>query len=382
VIGMLDLLLRSDLDSQQRERTSVARKSAEHLLSLLNDILDLSKLEADRVTLEAVAINPSRIARDVIILMSAVAEERGLRLFMSLDGDVPDWVSGDSNRLRQILTNLVGNALKFTDTGSVELRLGYAARDGGILSVAVRDTGIGIPDATRAELFTRFAQLESGKRGGTGLGLAICKQLVELMGGEIEVDSVEGLGSTFRFWIPAPPAASPEAAAGPRDALPRRDLAAGCRTARILVAEDNATNQKVLLAYLEMAGNDAHLTSNGEEVVAAAQAGTYDLVLMDIQMPVLDGIEATRRIRALGGEAARMPIIALTANAEPGDRERFLAAGIDDYLTKPVAMTALFEAIGRALKGYSASTGAQPSPGSKLSIAPAIASVSSPRSAS
>ena len=364
VIGMLDLLLRSDLDTQQRERTSVARKSAEHLLSLLNDVLDLSKLEADRVTLEAAAINPSQIARDVVILMSAVAEERGLRLFMSLDGDVPEWVCGDSTRLRQILTNLVGNALKFTDAGSVELRLGFDARDGGTLSVAVRDTGIGIPESTRAELFTRFAQLESGKRGGTGLGLAICKQLVELMGGEISVDSVEGLGSTFRFRIPAPPAASPEAVAEPQEPRIVPRPAAGRRSARILVAEDNATNQKVLLAYLEMAGHDAHLTPNGAGAVAAVQARHYDLVLMDIQMPVLDGIEATRRIRAVEGPASRLPIIALTANVEPGDRERFLAAGIDDYLTKPVSMTALFEAIGRALEGYSASTTAQASPGS------------------
>jgi CheY-like chemotaxis protein len=301
---------------------------------------------------------------------------------MSLDGEVPDRVSGDSNRLRQILTNLVGNALKFTDAGSVELRLGYTARDGGVLSVAVRDTGIGIPDSARIELFTRFAQLEAGKRGGTGLGLAICKQLVELMGGAIEVDSVLGLGTTFRFWVPAPPSTAPNEA-DLLDSCRRPAPSANTRTARILVAEDNLTNQKVLLAYLEMAGHDAHMTSNGEEVVAAAQACTYDLVLMDIQMPIFDGIEATRRIRALEGETGRIPIIALTANASPGDRERFLAAGIDDYLTKPVSMTALFETIGRALEGYSsASTGAQSSPGSKLSMPPAIASVSSPRSAS
>jgi CheY-like chemotaxis protein len=331
------------------------------------------------------------MAREVVALLSAVAMERALEIGVVVDEGVPAQVSGDPTRLRQVMINLVGNAIKFTDAGSVELRVGYDPAEE-MLRVAVRDTGIGIPEAARRTLFQRFAQADGTdvrQRGGTGLGLAISKQLVELMGGEIGVESVEGLGSTFSFRIPALPSVAPaEEAASPAPAEARVvvaiDDAPRNTSARILVAEDNPTNQKVLLAYLEMAGHDTCLVTNGAEAVEAAEAEVYDLVLLDIQMPVMDGLDAARAIRALDGPTARVPILALTASAAEGDRERFLAAGITDYLTKPVTMQALFAAIARASETYSSSsvTGAQPSPGSNVSMRAATASVSSPRSAS
>jgi signal transduction histidine kinase len=207
--GMLDLLLRTNLDDEQRARAQVARGSAQHLLSILDDLLDLLKVEENRVVLAPAPVDPARMARDVVTLFSAGIEGRNLRLVTSLDGPLPGSVVCDAKRLRQVLLNLVGNAVKFTVAGSVELRLGYDERDGGRLQVAVRDTGVGISDEGRRNLFQRFVQVDGAAtqgRGGSGLGLAICKDLVELMGGEIRVDSVPGLGSTFCFWIPAPAA--------------------------------------------------------------------------------------------------------------------------------------------------------------------------------
>ena len=260
---------------------------------------------------------------------------------------MPDWVVGDPTRLRQVLMNLVGNAVKFTDAGRVELGLRYDAGDG-VLRVAVRDTGIGIPDAAKGQLFRRFAQVDASttrERGGTGLGLAISRQLVELMGGEIGVDSVAGLGSTFRFWIPAPPAPAPDAAPGtPAAAAPER-----LAPLRVLVAEDNPTNQHVLTAYLAMAGHAVRVVGNGLEAVEAMAESAFDLVILDIQMPVMDGLAAARRIRALDGPAAGVPILALTANALGDERERYRAAGMDDYVAKPIAADALDAAIARAV---------------------------------
>ncbi len=254
------------------------------------------------------------------------------------------------------------------------------------LRFAVRDTGVGIPEAAKRHLFQRFTQVDSAEtrlRGGTGLGLAISRQLVELMGGEITVESVPGLGSTFRFWVPAQPsdAARPVregGAAGP-PAVPEMP------SVRVLVAEDNPTNRHVIAAYLALAGHSAHVVTDGQAALAAVRDGGFDLVIMDIQMPGMDGLTAAGHIRALSGPVAEIPIIALTANAMQGDREHCLAAGMSDYVAKPVSLEALCAAMARSL-GYSdassATTGVQPSPGSKLSMAPATSSVSSPRSAS
>ena len=378
VLGMLDLILRSEPDPAQRERATIARDCAHHLLAIVNDILDLSKLEANRITLAPAPADVHALAADVVALMATGVADRDIDVSASVGPEVPRTLLCDATRLRQVLMNLVGNAVKFTETGAVAVTLGYRPQDGGRLEVAVRDTGVGIPEEAKRLLFERFAQVESPmtrQRGGTGLGLAISRQLVELMGGEIAVESVAGLGSTFRFWIPAPPATD---LADPGPAAPLH-----LPPARVLVAEDNPTNRQILAAYLAMAGHAAEMVTNGLEALAAARDGAFDLVIMDVHMPVLDGLAATARIRALEGPAAAIPIIALTASAMDGDREHCLAAGMTEYVTKPVSLEALCAAMARCLAyGASGSTGDQASPGSKLSMAPAASSVASPRSAS
>ncbi len=357
VIGMLDLLLRTDLDPTQLDRARVASASARQLLSLLNDVLDFSKLEANRVTLDRTDTDVAALARDVVALMSATAEERQIRLGVRVAPRVPRHLVCDPMRLRQVLINLVGNAVKFTEAGSVEVEIDHVPGDTPSLEVAVRDTGVGIADDAKANLFQRFAQVDSSstrQRGGTGLGLAISKQLVELMGGEISVQSVPGLGSTFHFGIPAETGAeTKEEPAGQPGGEPE-----GARPSRILVAEDNATNQQVLAAYLALEGHVARIVGSGAEAVAEVQSGAFDLVLMDIQMPRMDGITAARHIRALDGPVSRIPIIALTANAMAGDKETYFAAGMTDYVAKPVSAAELRAAIARVMS--------QPKPGPRL----------------
>ncbi len=379
VIGMLDLIRRTETDPAQRERAEIASASAHHLLAILNDILDLSKLQSDRITLERTPVDIRRLARDVVALMATGTEERAVEITAEIAEDVPAFVLCDVTRLRQVMMNLVGNAVKFTEAGSVTLLVCHGPEDR--LDVAVRDTGVGIPEEARHTLFQRFSQVDASiarLHGGTGLGLAISRQIVELMGGEITVESVLGLGSTFRFWLPAPSTESPDHAdaAGPSAESP------ALPPARVLVAEDNQTNRLVLAAYLAMGGHTTQMVSNGVEALEALEAADFDLILMDVQMPVMDGITAARRIRGLPGPAASVPIIALTANAMHGDRETCISAGMTEYVAKPVSLEALYGAIARSLSyGDSASAGVQPSPGSNLAIASATDRVSSPRSA-
>jgi len=348
VIGMLDLLMRENLTAPQRDRAALVRDSARHLLSIVNNVLDFSKLEAGDAPLETLPVNIGQMAGDVVALMSAGNLKPNVRVFASVDKSVPGWVEGDPTRLRQILTNLVGNALKFTDEGSVELGVAYG--DGGILRVAVRDTGTGISEEARGRIFERYQQAEASvarERGGTGLGLAICRQLVERMGGEITVDSVPGLGSTFSFWIPAP---RTNPTGGRRSSSPDWSAAerAEVRSARILVAEDNAANRQVLAGYLEMAGHDVRFAGNGAEALEALAEETFDLVILDVHMPVMDGLTCARRIRALGGPAAQVPIIALTGDLSQQEPGRFAAAGMTAHVFKPVTVDALFDALDRA----------------------------------
>jgi CheY-like chemotaxis protein len=275
-------------------------------------------------------VDVRRLTRDVVALMATGAGGRDIEVSAEIDADVPPAVVCDATRFRQVLMNLVGNAVKFTEAGSVVVRLGYGADDR--LEVAVRDTGVGIPDEAKRQLFQRFVQVDSTmtrRQGGTGLGLAISRQLVELMGGEIGVESVAGLGSTFRFWISAPAAGLAEEPAPAADrsiALPGETLA----PVRVLVAEDNSTNRQLLAAYLAMAGHSARMVTNGQEAVAAVLEGEFDLVIMDVQMPVMDGITAAQHIRGFDGPKAGIPIVALTANAMDGDREFCLAAGMSE----------------------------------------------------
>ena len=485
VLGMTELLLSTSLDPEQRDYAEAVRQSAESLLTIINDILDFSKIEAGRLELENVPFRLSRIVDEVAALLALRARAKGLELTALVDGNLPA-VRGDSGRLRQVLINLVGNAVKFTERGQVTAvaRLESRASGKAVVRFEVRDTGIGIPADVRPRLFQTFVQGDASttrRYGGTGLGLAISRQLVQMMGGEIGVESEPGRGSIFWFTVVldeqepgrqnVPGAVlqgmrvlvvddnainravlreyargwgcRTEEVAGGREALDRLRAAAadpfrlvlldirmpefdGFATAaaiksdpaiagavivclssaplrgdverlreigvaaclhkpvrqpglfdvlvdaldrgptpgpagaanaarqelpwRILVAEDNPVNQKLTLRILEKAGYRADLAENGREVMEKLAAGGYDLVLMDVQMPELDGLEATRLIRGSGPALRGIPIVATTANAMSGDREKCLAAGMDDYLTKPIQVRELHKVLGRWLK--------------------------------
>ena len=348
VLGMLDLMLADPLPDRQRERAVVAHASARSLLLLLNDFLDFSKLEAQRVELAKQDVDPRDVVREVVELMAAGAEQKRLTLGWSASAAVPERIVTDPMRLRQILTNLVSNATKFTETGDIRVRLDYApAAAGGTLEVEVEDTGVGIPHDSLGRLFEEFVQADtslSRRHGGAGLGLAISKSLVELMAGSITVRSVPCVGSVFAFSIPAPSATAP---------IPEVAAETSCELRidppmRVLVAEDTATNQYLIRAYLESRGHAVTTVDNGAEAVRAVATDAFDVVLMDVQMPELDGRSATRAIRALPTAVSRISIVALTANALPGDREAHLAAGMDDYIAKPIDFNALRAALRRA----------------------------------
>ncbi len=363
VIGMAGLLLDTPLSPEQRRYTEIVHGSGETLLALINDILDFSKIEAGKVSLDRVAFEPSSVVGDALTLLEAKAREKHLALTWDIDPEVPACVGGDPGRLRQVLLNLVGNAIKFTHAGRVAVTVAIGDRSDTQIGLRfqVVDTGIGIPADRIGALFNVFTQVDGSttrKYGGTGLGLAISKQLVELMGGTIGVESVEGGGTTFWFTAtftrlddPARPAGA-EAPLHTSDA-PGAPLEASRRPARILLADDNHVNVTVARAMLKKLGHTIDVARNGLEAVEALGRVAYDLVLMDCQMPELDGFDATRRIRAEGSGclAPNVPIIAMTANAMEGDRDRCLAAGMDDYLTKPINLQALGDAIDRWLPG-------------------------------
>jgi PAS domain S-box-containing protein len=356
VIGMTSLLLGTRLEPEQRAFAETVRTSGEALLRLISDILDLSKAEAGKMVLEAVDFDVRRVAAEAAAMLSGPAGAKSLNLVVSVDADVPQAVSGDPVRVRQVLINLLGNAVKFTRSGDVVLRVHVSAHPSGAsrLCFEVRDTGIGIPEEAQGRLFEPFEQADASttrRYGGTGLGLAISKQLVTLMGGRIGVDSHVGTGSTFWFAIPLRQAKGPVAGTTPRpeetslEPVPHRAASspgpAGAADPRILVAEDNVVNQEVILRSLERLGYGAEVVTNGLEALDAMGRGPYAAVLMDCQMPEMDGYEATGTWRIREVSERRTPIIALTASAMEGDRERCLAAGMDDYLTKPVSLEAL-----------------------------------------
>ena len=350
VLGTLSLLLDTPLDSEQRAYAETARRSGETLLWTVNELLDLSRIEAGKLELEEIAFDLGQPLREVLALQAAAAADKGLRLTASLDAALPARVMGDPRRLRQVLLNLVDNAIKFTAAGTVDIRVGHKA---GRIEVEVRDTGAGIPAPLRKRLFRRFQQADAGtarRHGGSGLGLMICRRLVGLMGGEIGVESEEGRGSVFRFDLPlqaaAPDAHAPSAPAA--SDIPRR-LAGDAPFARLLLVEDSEASQLVAAAILRKAGYEVDLARDGETAVEAATSGAYDAILMDVRMPGFDGYEATRRIRALHGPAGRVRILALTASAMPGDVKRSLAAGMDAHLTKPVDRAGLLGAVAALL---------------------------------
>ncbi|GAB3125071.1 hypothetical protein GCM10027256_22060 [Novispirillum itersonii subsp. nipponicum] len=491
VIGMTDLLLEGQLDARQRHRALTIRKSAEHLLDLINDILDFSKLEANRVVLQESDFSLTDLVESVPEMLVARAAEKDLELVVTLYPEICRDVRGDASRLRQVLVNLVGNAIKFTDYGGIEIVVRPGESDIDRIRFEVIDTGIGIPEDEQIRLFQLFTQIDGSDtrtRGGTGLGLAISKRIVDCMGGRIGVSSTPGSGSTFWFEVPLPSTGAvhhivpPQlrgrsvALVSPRDFLgramrhqlkimgfsvdlmttdaaaqlsyggnhdllitdgllllppalqtlpwltlpetgseadalkrlpqqpgkvvlvrpltPRHVLRAlsevmglepievdelprvrqtqpsgpvaavtadtGLAPPRVLVAEDNPVNQQVIAGFLELAGCDLEIVGTGTEAVAAVRRAPFDVVLMDVQMPGMDGLEATRRIRALGGAGLSVPIIALTANAMPGDERRCLEAGMNGYVAKPVDRVRL----SAALRPYIALRGDAPAPGS------------------
>jgi PAS domain S-box-containing protein len=353
IIGMSDLLLASRLDAEQRDYAQTIRLSADGLLGLINDILDFSKVEAGKLQLECIPFAPAAIVTETLTLFRPQTTLRGIRLASSGEAELPAGLFGDPGRLRQILINLIGNAIKFTEVGSIELKLASRpdgdAADRIRLSICVRDTGIGMSGEVIADLFSPFVQGDASttrRFGGTGLGLSICKRLIELMGGDIRVESTPGRGSAFHVDLPFAIAEQPPEA-------PAKARQAGPNNLHILLVEDNAINRKVAIALLEKLHCRCTTTTNGAEALERLRQESFDIVLMDCQMPVMDGFEATRRLRAgeAGDQAACLPIIAMTANAMQGDREECLAAGMDDYLAKPVSRDALAAALMRWTSG-------------------------------
>jgi PAS domain S-box-containing protein len=349
VIGMVELLAETPLDEKQRHYARIAHTSAGLLRDVINDILDFSRIEAGQFQLERMDFNPAEVIHEVVSILSLQAADKGLDLHCRLDPGIDAWLSGDRGRLRQVLVNLVANAVKFTERGTVVVRAsvvrgGVGGRQGsaGIthLRFAVSDSGIGIPRDRRDRLFEPFSQVDastSRRYGGSGLGLAICRRLTELMGGTIGVDSEPGQGSTFWFTAPLNPPQAPRPAAGRE---PERAPGVGIppRPLRILLAEDNTANQVVATALLESAGHSVRVVPDGRQALAAHAEERFDLILMDVQMPEVDGLQATREIRQReAGREKRTPIIAVTAHAGKGDQDRFLAAGMDGCLTKPLA---------------------------------------------
>jgi len=382
IIGMTGLLLDTDLSADQRDSAQTIRESAESLLAIINDILDLSKMEAGRLDLEIADFALDDLARSVTDIVMPSARAKGLSLRVDIDPSVPARLHGDAGRIRQVMLNLASNAVKFTDRGSVTLRLvkdAFQPADSAgpiALRCAVVDTGIGIAANDRARLFEKFTQVDSSiarRFGGTGLGLSIARELVSLMGGTIGVDSTPGLGSTFWFVLPLQHARTVELPATRDQRLDTRDhdrQPAPLRPLRVLVAEDNPTNQKVAVRILERLGHRVDMAASGIEAVEAVKMLPYDIVLMDVQMPDMDGLQATRAIRQLDGGRAKVPIVAMTANVLGDIVARCRDAGMNGYVAKPFNVRELVAAMAAALPGAGAA--AQPASVRKPEAVPVL----------
>ncbi len=374
IIGMSELLMEADLDPKHRKFARTIKGSGEALLNIINEILDFSKIEAGKLHLENHEFDLRKTVEETTELMMVRARGKGLAFRQDLPEDIPPRLLGDSTRLKQILMNLLGNAVKFTEAGEVALKVRILHRAGDTLQVrfTVRDTGIGIPRRKQERIFAAFSQADSSttrRYGGTGLGLAICKQLVTLMGGEIGVESKPGMGALFRFTLPLK-------LCGADEINPLRHQQ-GCATVsdeeeipadltkfgkKILLVEDNMVNQDVTREILYLMDCRVDLAADGREAVEAATRSSYDLILMDCQMPVMDGFEAARKIRSHEKSSGkkRVPIIAMTANVLKDVRDECSRAGMDDYLSKPFSMTTLNNLLKRRLGGPEPETKERP----------------------
>ena len=352
LLGMLDLTLDSGLGGEQRDQVETAKRCAYSLLALLNDILDLSKIEAGKMLLEKIPFDPRTVVEDCVKSQAANAKQKKIDLRFEASERAGANLLGDPLRMRQIVANLLSNAVKFTDRGSVTVKVELAQGAEGRINTVIRvsDTGPGIPADKLTAIFDKFTQADgsiSRKYGGTGLGLAITRRLVDLHGGDLRVESEVGKGSTFSVTLPcelAPAAANAAPLESEKWAQPLPQAV----SARLLLAEDNLVNQKVVLAILRKKGYKIDVANDGREALAKLEETPYDLVLMDVQMPVLDGLEATRLIRADRRWDA-LPVVAMTAHAMNGDRERCLQAGMNAYISKPVQPAHLVATIERYL---------------------------------
>jgi CheY-like chemotaxis protein len=357
VLGLAGMLLETRLDPEQRQAVATIRESGDNLLRILNDILDLSKLEAGRFQFEAVDFSPAALVEAVAAVIRTSAGNKGLTVQVEIDPALPRSLRGDAARIRQVLLNFASNAMKFTERGGVTIAVTCHSRGDMLARVEwrVSDTGIGIAPDRLSRLFKDFAQADASinrRFGGTGLGLAISRRIIEQMGGAIAVSSVPDEGSTFRFSLTLPwseTLASDQKTDGVGiDDLKMRIAALG-RPLRILIAEDDATNRLVVGKMLKEFDVETRVVTDGVQAVQATSEGDYDLVLMDVRMPEMDGLAATRSIRSRGGRFAAMPIIALTANAFPEDVKECREAGMSDFLAKPLRKSALAAALLRAI---------------------------------
>ncbi len=329
ILGFTDLALKTQLSPELRDYLDTVHISAEWLMHIVNDVLDFARIEAAKLQLENKPLSISECIRSAMKIVQPEAAAKNLKLCCKIDPHIPPQLNGDATRLRQVIFNLLENAVKFTSTGSVMISavLESKSAEAVLVRISVADTGIGITPDKRANIFEPFRNSE---RSSTGLGLAICQKLVTLMGGSIDVQSQIGAGTTFEFtaWF--------EKMQGVFEEQEKSTLAAIASALSILVAEDNAVNRRLIEAVLESAGHRVTTVWNGKQAVALIESEHFDLVLMDIEMPEMDGLEATGIIRQAEPGGSRVPIYALTAHAMPGDRERFLAGGMDGYISKPI----------------------------------------------
>ena len=359
ILGLLDLTLETPLNPEQQENLNVAQDAAKNLLTILNDILDFSRIEAGKVAFEHIDFDLYRMTQSLCKGLEVIAHQKDLQLILKLDSDVPQFLKGDPMRLRQILTNLIGNAIKFTAQGEILVKIQARSQtdDDIVLLFSIQDQGIGIPQAQQKKIFEIFTQADESttrRFGGTGLGLAIAKQLVEMMKGEIKLESQEGQGSTFSFT-----AQFKKSLAADKEDLgfspghlsmtgqPRGDL----KNLKILLAEDNIVNQKMMAKILQKEGCHVTAVDNGQDVLRQMEQGLFDAILMDVHMPTLDGLQTTKKIRQ--NEKAKeehIPIIALTARAMDEDKDQCFKAGVDAYVSKPIDRHLLFETLKNVVK--------------------------------